>query len=163
MVCCVSFTCFVALFLGLTMSAKVTSRESSQLHGPVYVMSSLFTCHHLLTHVWGPQRKKKPELSQKQLIKMAADAAEGMAYLSSLNIVHRSVHVCCPGVTLRSPCNHPMLTLMRRDLAARNCMVHQDFRVCIGDFGIRWATPPIVVGPLTSRTAETCTTRTTTR
>jgi serine/threonine protein kinase len=57
------------------------------------------------------QRGKAPELTQEQLIKMAADAAEGMAYLSTMKIVHR-------------------------DLAGRNCLVHQDYRVCIGDFGI---------------------------
>ncbi|KAK6311155.1 hypothetical protein J4Q44_G00192100 [Coregonus suidteri] len=47
----------------------------------------------------------------REMVQMAAEIADGMAYLNAKKFVHR-------------------------DLAARNCMVAQDFTVKIGDFGM---------------------------
>lgn len=47
----------------------------------------------------------------RQILQMAIEIADGMAYLSAKKFVHR-------------------------DLAARNCMVAEDFTVKIGDFGM---------------------------
>eukprot|EP00043_Microstomoeca_roanoka_P006432 m.62656 g.62656 ORF g.62656 m.62656 type:complete len:600 (-) comp13411_c0_seq1:72-1871(-) len=58
-----------------------------------------------------PKKGKASQLSLHQLTKMAADIAEGMAYLASAKIVHR-------------------------DLAARNCLVAEDYSVKVGDFGL---------------------------
>ena len=52
---------------------------------------------------------KPPTL--RQIMQMAAEIADGMAYLSAKKFVHR-------------------------DLAARNCMVAEDMTVKIGDFGM---------------------------
>uniref|UniRef100_A0A3B3DFU7 Tyrosine-protein kinase receptor n=1 Tax=Oryzias melastigma TaxID=30732 RepID=A0A3B3DFU7_ORYME len=52
-----------------------------------------------------------PPPSLKDMLQMAAEIADGMAYLNAKKFVHR-------------------------DLAARNCMVAEDFTVKIGDFGM---------------------------
>lgn len=49
--------------------------------------------------------------SLKQVLQMATEIADGMAYLAAKKFVHR-------------------------DLAARNCMVAEDLTVKIGDFGM---------------------------
>uniref|UniRef100_A0A3P9A2V0 Tyrosine-protein kinase receptor n=1 Tax=Esox lucius TaxID=8010 RepID=A0A3P9A2V0_ESOLU len=53
----------------------------------------------------------RPPPTLREMIQMAAEIADGMAYLNAKKFVHR-------------------------DLAARNCMVGQDFTVKIGDFGM---------------------------
>ncbi|XP_037401197.1 insulin receptor b [Pygocentrus nattereri] len=54
---------------------------------------------------------RPPPPSLKEMIQMAAEIADGMAYLNAKKFVHR-------------------------DLAARNCMVAEDLTVKIGDFGM---------------------------
>lgn len=56
-----------------------------------------------------PSNRKPPSL--KQIMQMAIEIADGMAYLTSMKYVHR-------------------------DLAARNCMVSENLVVKIGDFGM---------------------------
>ncbi|NXR11956.1 INSR protein, partial [Semnornis frantzii] len=53
----------------------------------------------------------RPPPMLREMIQMAAEIADGMAYLNAKKFVHR-------------------------DLAARNCMVAEDFTVKIGDFGM---------------------------
>uniref|UniRef100_A0A8D0GXK7 Tyrosine-protein kinase receptor n=1 Tax=Sphenodon punctatus TaxID=8508 RepID=A0A8D0GXK7_SPHPU len=53
----------------------------------------------------------RPPPTLREIIQMAAEIADGMAYLNAKKFVHR-------------------------DLAARNCMVSEDFTVKIGDFGM---------------------------
>ncbi|XP_078473381.1 insulin-like growth factor 1 receptor [Lampetra planeri] len=54
---------------------------------------------------------KRPAPTLKEMVQMAGEIADGMAYLNAKKFVHR-------------------------DLAARNCMVAYDFTVKIGDFGM---------------------------
>lgn len=58
-----------------------------------------------------PGEGSLPAPTLQELIQMAGEIADGMAYLASRKYVHR-------------------------DLAARNCMVNADFTVKIGDFGM---------------------------
>eukprot|EP00045_Choanoeca_perplexa_P011605 m.124044 g.124044 ORF g.124044 m.124044 type:complete len:822 (+) comp15689_c0_seq1:229-2694(+) len=58
-----------------------------------------------------PKSSKPSAFSLKQLIKMSADVAEGMAYIASIKIVHR-------------------------DLAARNCLVDERYTAKVADFGL---------------------------
>ncbi|XP_044256884.1 insulin-like receptor [Tribolium madens] len=60
--------------------------------------------------VYDPATAKQPP-TLKQILQMAIEIADGMAYLSAKKFVHR-------------------------DLAARNCMVAEDLTVKIGDFGM---------------------------
>ncbi|XP_060783116.1 insulin receptor a isoform X2 [Neoarius graeffei] len=53
----------------------------------------------------------RPPPTLREMIQMAAEIADGMAYLNAKKFVHR-------------------------DLAARNCMVSEDYTVKIGDFGM---------------------------
>lgn len=57
----------------------------------------------------------RPPPTLREMIQMAAEIADGMAYLNAKKFVHR-------------------------DLAARNCMVAEDFTVKIGG-GYCWALP----------------------
>lgn len=58
-----------------------------------------------------PKKKKESRFSWKSLGKFAHDVTMGMTYLADRKIVHR-------------------------DMAARNCLVNEDYVVKIGDFGL---------------------------
>ncbi|XP_062251588.1 insulin receptor b [Platichthys flesus] len=84
---------------------------------PTLVVMELMTHGDLKSYLRGlrpdsennPTGRSPPTL--KEMIQMAAEIADGMAYLNAKKYVHR-------------------------DLAARNCMVAEDFTVKIGDFGM---------------------------
>uniref|UniRef100_A0A8C3B1N9 Tyrosine-protein kinase receptor n=1 Tax=Cyclopterus lumpus TaxID=8103 RepID=A0A8C3B1N9_CYCLU len=84
---------------------------------PTLVVMELMTHGDLKSYLRGlrpdsehnPTGRSPPTL--KEMIQMAAEIADGMAYLNAKKFVHR-------------------------DLAARNCMVAEDFTVKIGDFGM---------------------------
>ncbi|XP_063138513.1 insulin receptor-related protein isoform X2 [Rattus norvegicus] len=83
---------------------------------PTLVIMELMTRGDLKSHLRSlrPEAENNPGLPQPALsdmIQMAGEIADGMAYLAAKKFVHR-------------------------DLAARNCMVSQDFTVKIGDFGM---------------------------
>ncbi|ERE87384.1 insulin receptor-related protein [Cricetulus griseus] len=83
---------------------------------PTLVIMELMTRGDLKSHLRSlrPEAENNPGLPQPALsdmIQMAGEIADGMAYLAANKFVHR-------------------------DLAARNCMVSQDFTVKIGDFGM---------------------------
>lgn len=62
------------------------------------------------TEIFDPASPRQPP-SLKQILQMAIEISDGMAYLAAKKFVHR-------------------------DLAARNCMVAEDLTVKIGDFGM---------------------------
>lgn len=88
---------------------------------PVYVIMELMSNGDLKSYLRshrppteGEEDDSKPRgqpPSLKQILQMAAEIADGMAYLTASKFVHR-------------------------DLAARNCMVAEDLTVKIGDFGM---------------------------
>ncbi|NXQ73969.1 IGF1R factor, partial [Quiscalus mexicanus] len=83
---------------------------------PALVIMELMTRGDLKSYLRSlrPEAENNPGLpppSLKDMIQMAGEIADGMAYLSANKFVHR-------------------------DLAARNCMVSEDFTVKIGDFGM---------------------------
>ncbi|TKC35035.1 hypothetical protein EI555_011357, partial [Monodon monoceros] len=83
---------------------------------PTLVIMELMTRGDLKSHLRSlrPEAENNPGLPRPALgdmIQMAGEIADGMAYLAANKFVHR-------------------------DLAARNCMVSQDFTVKIGDFGM---------------------------
>ncbi|KAK2084457.1 hypothetical protein P7K49_037490 [Saguinus oedipus] len=83
---------------------------------PTLVIMELMTRGDLKSHLRSlrPEAENNPGLPQpalREMIQMAGEIADGMAYLAANKFVHR-------------------------DLAARNCMVSQDFTVKIGDFGM---------------------------
>uniref|UniRef100_G1PFZ5 Tyrosine-protein kinase receptor n=1 Tax=Myotis lucifugus TaxID=59463 RepID=G1PFZ5_MYOLU len=83
---------------------------------PTLVIMELMTRGDLKSHLRSlrPEAENNPGLPRPALgdmIQMAGEIADGMAYLAAKKFVHR-------------------------DLAARNCMVSQDFTVKIGDFGM---------------------------
>ncbi|XP_009278480.2 PREDICTED: high affinity nerve growth factor receptor, partial [Aptenodytes forsteri] len=83
---------------------------------PALVIMELMTRGDLKSYLRSlrPDAENNPGLpppSLKDMIQMAGEIADGMAYLNANKFVHR-------------------------DLAARNCMVSEDFTVKIGDFGM---------------------------
>ncbi|XP_077883482.1 insulin receptor-related protein isoform X3 [Ictidomys tridecemlineatus] len=83
---------------------------------PTLVIMELMARGDLKSHLRSlrPEAENNPGLPQpalEDMIQMAGEIADGMAYLAANKFVHR-------------------------DLAARNCMVSQDFTVKIGDFGM---------------------------
>lgn len=74
---------------------------------PIYIVMELVPGGDFLSFL----RKKKDDLKTKQLVKLALDAAAGMAYLEAKNCIHR-------------------------DLAARNCLVGESNLLKISDFGM---------------------------
>uniref|UniRef100_A0AAQ4QGR6 Tyrosine-protein kinase receptor n=1 Tax=Gasterosteus aculeatus aculeatus TaxID=481459 RepID=A0AAQ4QGR6_GASAC len=121
-----------------TVNESASLRERIEFLNEASVMKA-FTCHHVV-RLLGVVSKGQPTLvvmelmtngdlksflrslrpdnnpgrpppSLKEMIQMAAEIADGMAYLNAKKFVHR-------------------------DLAARNCMVAHDLTVKIGDFGM---------------------------
>ncbi|XP_018497647.2 insulin receptor [Galendromus occidentalis] len=83
---------------------------------PLYVIMELMSNGDLKRYLRShrPDQDEPPKgdpPTLEQVLQMAAEIADGMAYLGSLKFVHR-------------------------DLAARNCMVAEDLTVKIGDFGM---------------------------
>lgn len=83
---------------------------------PALVIMELMTRGDLKSYLRSlrPESENNPGLplpTLKDMIQMAGEIADGMAYLNAKKFVHR-------------------------DLAARNCMVSEDFTVKIGDFGM---------------------------
>ncbi|XP_044591590.1 insulin-like receptor isoform X2 [Cotesia glomerata] len=83
---------------------------------PPYVIMELMVNGDLKTYLRSHRPDQCENMSRqpptlKRIIRMAAEIADGMAYLSAKKFVHR-------------------------DLAARNCMVAEDLTVKIGDFGM---------------------------
>uniref|UniRef100_A0ACB8G7G7 Uncharacterized protein n=1 Tax=Sphaerodactylus townsendi TaxID=933632 RepID=A0ACB8G7G7_9SAUR len=123
-----------------TVNETATRRESIEFLNEASVMKA-FRCHHVVRLLGvvsqgqpalvimelmtrgdlksylrslRPDAENNPGLpppSLKDMIQMAGEIADGMAYLNAKKFVHR-------------------------DLAARNCMVSEDFTVKIGDFGM---------------------------
>ncbi|XP_078480098.1 insulin-like growth factor 1 receptor isoform X1 [Lampetra fluviatilis] len=101
-----SFNCHhVVRLLGVVSQAQ-----------PILVIMELMTRGDLKSYLRSlrPDAEKKPTRppsSLPEMLQMAGEIADGMAYLNAKKFVHR-------------------------DLAARNCMVAEDFTVKIGDFGM---------------------------
>uniref|UniRef100_A0A452UET4 Tyrosine-protein kinase receptor n=1 Tax=Ursus maritimus TaxID=29073 RepID=A0A452UET4_URSMA len=116
-----------------TVNESASLRERIEFLNEASVMKG-FTCHHVVRLLgvvskgqptlvvmaedgvsWlrGPGKNNpgRPPPTLQEMIQMAAEIADGMAYLNAKKFVHR-------------------------DLAARNCMVAHDFTVKIGDFGM---------------------------
>uniref|UniRef100_A0A4W3GZ00 Tyrosine-protein kinase receptor n=1 Tax=Callorhinchus milii TaxID=7868 RepID=A0A4W3GZ00_CALMI len=123
-----------------TVNESASLRERIEFLNEASVMKA-FTCHHvvrllgvvskgqptlvvmeLMTHgdLKSYLRSLRPDAENnpgrppptlKEMVQMAAEIADGMAYLNAKKFVHR-------------------------DLAARNCMVGEDYTVKIGDFGM---------------------------
>ncbi|EGW07038.1 Insulin receptor-related protein [Cricetulus griseus] len=86
-----------------TVNELASARERIEFLKEASVMKA-FKCHHV-------NNPGLPQPALSDMIQMAGEIADGMAYLAANKFVHR-------------------------DLAARNCMVSQDFTVKIGDFGM---------------------------
>uniref|UniRef100_A0A452REI5 Tyrosine-protein kinase receptor n=1 Tax=Ursus americanus TaxID=9643 RepID=A0A452REI5_URSAM len=78
---------------------------------PTLVIMELMTRGDLKSHLRSLRPESLAGVQPLDMIQMAGEIADGMAYLAANKFVHR-------------------------DLAARNCMVSQDFTVKIGDFGM---------------------------
>ncbi|KAG8180786.1 hypothetical protein JTE90_012965 [Oedothorax gibbosus] len=81
---------------------------------PTLVVMELMPNGDLKTYLRSHRPDEYPDMQPptlKQILQMAAEIADGMAYLAAKKFVHR-------------------------DLAARNCMVAEDLTVKIGDFGM---------------------------
>ncbi|NWS81668.1 INSRR protein, partial [Toxostoma redivivum] len=103
-------TCQPSLSLQVRLLGVVSQGQ------PALVIMELMTRGDLKSYLRSlrPEAENNPGLpppSLKDMIQMAGEIADGMAYLSANKFVHR-------------------------DLAARNCMVSEDFTVKIGDFGM---------------------------
>ncbi|KAG9350665.1 hypothetical protein JZ751_024554 [Albula glossodonta] len=112
-----------------TVNESASLRERIEFLNEASVMKA-FSCHHVV-RLLGVVSKGQPTLvvmelmthgdlksylrclrpDSEEMIQMAAEIADGMAYLNAKKFVHR-------------------------DLAARNCMVAEDLTVKIGDFGM---------------------------
>ncbi|XP_056135138.1 insulin-like growth factor 1 receptor [Lampris incognitus] len=110
-----------------TVNESASMRERIEFLNEASVMKE-FNCHHVV-RLLGVVSQGQPtlvimelmtrgdlksylrSLRPKEMIQMAGEIADGMAYLNANKFVHR-------------------------DLAARNCMVAEDFTVKIGDFGM---------------------------
>ncbi|CAL4059719.1 unnamed protein product, partial [Meganyctiphanes norvegica] len=75
---------------------------------PVYVVMELMENGDLRTYL---KSRPRHHVTDQQIVQMAIEAADGMAYLASKKLVHR-------------------------DLAARNCMLDESLTLKIGDFGL---------------------------
>uniref|UniRef100_A0A8D2P6H3 Tyrosine-protein kinase receptor n=1 Tax=Zosterops lateralis melanops TaxID=1220523 RepID=A0A8D2P6H3_ZOSLA len=103
-----------------TVNESASLRERIEFLNEASVMKG-FSCHHVVSHIspkpWHDcdfslqNNPGRPPPTLREMIQMAAEIADGMAYLNAKKFVHR-------------------------DLAARNCMVAEDFTVKIGDFGM---------------------------
>ncbi|NXF13381.1 IGF1R factor, partial [Smithornis capensis] len=107
---------FWPLTCHLCLSSQVRLLGVVSQGQPALVIMELMTRGDLKSYLRSlrPEAENNPGLpppSLKDMIQMAGEIADGMAYLNANKFVHR-------------------------DLAARNCMVSEDFTVKIGDFGM---------------------------
>lgn len=86
-------------------------------------------------------RARKGTLPHETLLNMCMDVSEGMAYLESSNFLHRDLVIwqrraCIHHFALLPPLSSLPLCLQ----AARNCLVSENNKVKVSDFGMtRWA------------------------